>query len=76
MLYQSVFAELADRLDSNLIILPSSVHELIMTPDSGEFSTEELEKIVTEINATEVPLNEVLSNHIYRYDRVSRKVSM
>lgn len=76
MAYENVFAELSGKLNKNLFILPSSIHEVILTPDTGHFTKDDLEAMVTEINATHVAPHEVLSNHVYTYDRVSGIIAL
>ncbi len=50
------------------IILPSSVHELILLPGDMAESAKELKKIVKYINGTEVSDEDVLSDEVYIYD--------
>ena len=72
ILYDNLLADIAEKLDSDLIILPSSVHEVIMVPKSQHpdaSSYEQLKAMVQEINLTQVPSEEVLSNNVYLYDR-------
>ena len=69
MLYDHVFGEFEGLIREDLFVLPSSVHEVIVTPASGGFSGFELERMVTEINKECVPDYEVLSNRVYFYDR-------
>lgn len=61
-------------LKNNYYILPSSVHEVIIVPYSEGLICEELNDMVREINATQVEEEEVLSNHIYLFDRVTGKI--
>jgi hypothetical protein len=74
--YQNVFSDISDHFQSSLFVLPSSIHEVIILPDSGRFSKEELEEMVTEINECEVAPYEVLSNHVYRYSRETKELAM
>lgn len=55
---------------SNLYILPSSIHELILVPENalGEHSKEELKEMVVAVNENDVCREEQLSNHVYYYD--------
>ena len=69
ILYDNVFSEFEGLIKGDLFVLPSSVHEVIVTPASGGFSGFELERMVTEINKECVPEYEVLSNRVYYYDR-------
>lgn len=48
-------------------ILPSSIHEVLIVPVKSGMDVEILENIVCEINATQVQLEDRLSNHVYAY---------
>lgn len=52
----------------NFYILPSSIHEVILVPDRGERSAEELSRMVQEVNREQVDPEERLSDHAYYYD--------
>lgn len=70
----------ADRIGTDsLIILPSSIHELIILPVSDEDDLDrihELADIVREVNDTQVERTEVLSYHVYLYNREDAEVSI
>ena len=75
MLYENELHELAENMESDLYILPSSVHEVIaVSTDMG--NPEELAQMVEEINMQEVSLSERLSNQVYHYDKDLRKLSL
>ena len=76
MLYDNVFSEFDGLIEEDLFVLPSSVHEVIVTPATGGFSGFELERMVTEINKECVPDYEVLSNRVYYYDREKDELSL
>lgn len=61
--------EIAKRWGCDFVILPSSVHEVILTPVQEDVELSELVEMVKEINATEVREEDVLSNHVYLYER-------
>lgn len=69
LLYDGVAEEIAKRLGTGYYILPSSVNEVIIIPDTAEIAEEYLRAMVPEVNHTEVDPTEVLSNEIYRYPR-------
>lgn len=48
-------------------ILPSSVHEVILIPVSRAPELDKMEEMVADINATQVPEQEFLSNQVLRY---------
>lgn len=68
MMYPGTLKKAAEYLHSNLFILPSSIHECILVPESRSFPKEELENMVISINATQLEPQELLSNHVYYYD--------
>lgn len=67
LMYPTVFAKLADELQSDLLIIPSSIHEVIVIAEEGTVSVEEYKEMVTTVNETEVLPEERLSEHVYRY---------
>lgn len=76
MLYETELHKLAERLDDDLYILPSSIHEAIVVPASAGIDPGELAQMVFEINMTQVSLSERLSNQVYLYDKDLRKLSL
>ncbi len=65
---KSCLGKLADRIGSDLYVLPASIHEVIAVP-VGKAHPGELIDMVYTINAEEVEPEEVLSNSVYRYNR-------
>ena len=76
MLYNGLIEEFSNRIKSNLYILPSSIHEVILIPFNEDFSVEELKEMVKEINTTKVPDNEILSDSVYIYQRKESAIYM
>ena len=75
MLYEDGLHELAEKLGSDLYIMPSSIHEVIaVSTDLG--NPNELAAMVAEINMDQVALDERLSNQVYHYDKDLRKVTL
>ena len=60
----------------DLFILPSSVHELLLVPDTGNtnMSVSDLTNMVKEVNATQLAPDEILSDNVYYYDRSQKKL--
>lgn len=67
------FRELAEKLESDLYILPSSISEVIAIPISAG-DLESLKEMVKSINGTEVAAEEVLSDTVYKYIREEDKI--
>ncbi len=74
ILYQNTLKNFADSLGSDLIIIPSSIHEVLLTPCSGELSYDYLNSMVTGINHSEVPAEDQLSDHVYLYTRADDRI--
>lgn len=76
MIYQEHLKPFAEKLRRNLFILPSSVHEVILVPDTGAESPAQLEKMVREVNSTQMDPEEILSDDVYYFDRETGKISL
>ncbi len=74
ILYPDVLKKFANEIESDLYILPSSVHEVILLPVSAGSDIEELTKMVRDINETQLKQEEVLSDSIYYYSRNEGKL--
>ncbi len=75
MLYPGFMQELADKLDANLYILPSSIHEVILIAQTGQEDIAFLKNMVKEVNDTQVLPEEILSDSVYYYDKESQQFS-
>lgn len=73
--YPGLLKKVAEKLKSDLVILPSSVHEVILLTDRDHTAKEELYQMVCEINKTQVDAMEVLSDAVYFYDKVEDRLS-
>ncbi len=71
MLYPDEIRNLAERVNANLYVLPSSIHELVIIPAKKELSIDDLSHMVSQINQDHVCPEEVLSDRAYFYDRAS-----
>lgn len=76
MLFSPHIGELADDYESDLYILPSSIHEVIILPYSESCDVDYMRSMVREINETQVDIEDRLSDNIYCYDRNTRKISV
>ena len=68
LFYPEVMDNLGELLGQDYFILPSSIHEMLVLPDNGEVSADELRMMVTEVNATQVAPAERLTNDVYHFD--------
>jgi hypothetical protein len=76
ILYPEVLKNFADYLGSDLIVIPSSVHEVLLTPLEEDVDFKELNDMVVTINQYEVLQEERLSNHVYCYRRAQNQLSI
>lgn len=75
ILYEDKLHSLAEKVGTDLYILPSSIHEVIaVSVEMGE--PEELAQMVSEINMDQVDLSERLSNQVYHYDKDLRRITL
>lgn len=73
ILYGKELAALAERIDDDFFILPSSIHELIAIPAS-QVEADALKQMVRDVNDVAVSEEEVLGYEVYRYCRETGKV--
>lgn len=76
VLYDGVLRNFAESVEKDLVILPSSIHEVLLIPVAPTLDLEYLEDIVRHINQGEVPEEEVLSDQVYLYKRETDQVCM
>ncbi|MDE7325757.1 MAG: hypothetical protein K2N63_05705 [Lachnospiraceae bacterium] len=65
ILYPDIIPQLTHYFGTDFYILPSSIHELLLLPSSTSFCQEELNDMIREINLSQVPEDEVLSDQSY-----------
>lgn len=74
VLYPNLLEEIAMELCDDFYLLPSSIHELIVLPRKYSPSTEDLDRMIVEINETQVSPDEILSDHSYYYSRLHKSL--
>ena len=70
--YPGMLEKMAEINGGDVFILPSSVHEMIIVPDKGNFTPEYLTNTVADINATQVEPWDRLTNEAYHYDPIDK----
>lgn len=76
LLYPGILKGFAAQMDSDLIILPSSIHEVLLLPRLRELDPGELRGLVTEINRSQVALEDRLSNQVYLYSQAKDETTV
>ena len=76
MLYSKLLEKYAEKWHRDLYVIPSSIHEVLLVPDNKNTSSQELEQIVREVNATQVEQEDFLSNHVYYFSRTAGQLTL
>lgn len=77
ILYPGFLKQQAEKLGGDLVVIPSSVHEMLLIPEGqGEMDASELNRMVQFVNATEVPEEDVLGTQAYIYRADTDKLEM
>ena len=74
ILYDNVIKNFAKVQESNVFLLPSSVHEMMLVPEDEDTDAEFLSQLVIEANQNAVGFIDLLSDNIYYYDREKDQV--
>lgn len=70
MLNEELLRKFSAMFEKDLIVIPSSIHECMLVPASEEIADwDYIAQMVREINDTVVAEKEVLSYHVYKYER-------
>ncbi len=68
--------EILRQFGKDAYILPSSIHETILVPAEEGMNEEDLDRMVKEVNSTQVEEQEVLSDHVYYFSFESDEIRM
>ena len=69
MLLPEVMDQIVDEKGDDLYLLPSSIHEILILKTSELNDPPRLQHMVQDINEMQVPMEQRLSNHVYRYSK-------
>lgn len=76
LIYKDVIWRFAEEYQSDFYILPSSIHEVLLIPCDMTLEKNALKEMVSDINGTQVPKEDVLSNEVYTYNRESNRFTI
>lgn len=68
ILYDGMLEKVYEEIGENYYLLPSSIHEMIIVPESNSPSREHLNEMIAEVNQTQVDEEEFLSDSVYYYN--------
>ena len=71
-----ILQQISEKMDGDYLILPSSVHEIIILREKEDMDINELKEMVESINQTEVSQTEYLSDNVYHYDSQNQTLSI
>ncbi len=67
--YPGVLSDMAEKLEGNIYVIPSSIHEVLIVPADNEIvDPKALKDIIHEVNDTTVEDEDLLSDNLYIYD--------
>ena len=69
ILFPDELQKIADKIGTDLYILPSSVHEIILLSTDNTMTVDELKETVRFVNSNELRQEEVLSDNVYLFNR-------
>lgn len=69
MLYNGLLQDFTRRIQADIYIIPSSIHEVILIPVDEDISRESLVDMVQNVNKEELSREEILSDTVYFYSR-------
>lgn len=73
ILYEGLLDHISGKLGKNLIILPSSIHEVLIIPADSPDNLSFYSQMVQDVNTAEVSEDEILSNHAYYFSKETGK---
>lgn len=76
ILYGNLLKEIADKWGCDICIIPSSIHETLLIPMSAAGSCAVTSQMVREVNQTQVSPEEILSDHVYQFNRETGEIIM
>ena len=68
LLYPGMPGIIYEKIKGSYYLLPSSVHEFLVVPDTPMIRPGNLRMMVKEVNATQIEAEELLSDHVYYFD--------
>ena len=76
MLYPGLIKSLSEKIGSDLYIIPSSVHELIVVPTGAIPDADYLRDMIYQVNHSQLEPQDILSDSLYFYDGMTEKISI
>lgn len=74
MVYPNMLEKIAEKLQDDFYIIPSSIHEIIVVAKNQGIDSFSLNEMIKEVNMAQVEEEEWLSDHTYLYQRKNHKL--
>ena len=77
MVYPELLKDISVHLDDDLIIIPSSIHEVLIIAASkvkDEYTMQDFTDMIKEVNETQLTDDEVLADHAYLYLKKEKQI--
>ena len=78
MIYPGILDEISSIYQDDIIIIPSSIHEVLVFPKNNMpegYTYDDLDAMIQEVNETQLTDDEILSDHIYCYHRDTKEIT-
>ncbi|MBR4026412.1 MAG: hypothetical protein IKJ01_02480 [Lachnospiraceae bacterium] len=76
ILYSGLLEQIANSFESNFVLIPSSIHEVILIPiNEASCNLSDYKQMILEVNETQLKKEEILSDHAYYYNRETKQLS-
>ena len=77
MICEGIIKKFSNFIESDLYIIPSSIHELLIIPTTtSEQDATHLKYMIREVNDTQVAEEEILSYNLYYYSRETDEIEI
>ena len=73
ILYEDTVTKLADSIGESFYIIPSSIHEVLVLPQSHVDDQENINSLIREVNSDHVVNEDVLSDRVYFYNKDEKR---
>ena len=74
MMYPHIMDMVGEIMGDDFFVIPSSIHEVIIVPKREGLMKSSMDEMVREINASQLKEEEVLSDHVYYYERRTERL--
>ena len=75
ILYEGILQNIFDQIHEDYYVIPSSIHEVLIMPQS-HYEKSELLKLVVEVNHSKVAYDAILSDSIYLFNRNTKDLEI